>query len=280
MFNRRVNFSPVFLCSFVWSQLSFRSVYNKDIQMETFVSFSSLPQDRPSSLPSSLLTFSNSLGYSSALATLAARTIILSLFFPLLTCVALSTLCSPHRLYSCALGSSTCFHCSHVTLVVSLSQIHSHAWWPRLSSFLTLPYQSHISAPRNLHTHFWACSAFCFFEVSIHASANAISNSAHNTSSSSRTWFVTFKWNTLLSLSKVAATKMFGALLMQLLLEVLCKSTRTLSIRVIHDGRGRGRYPRHTRWFRGSVGSAQQWLDWHKMLRDQYYLFLFLITGR
>ena len=39
------------------------------------------------------------------------------------------------------------------------------------------------------------------------------------------TMFVTFGLNVLLDLSKVAATKMFGALLVQLLLEVLGKST-------------------------------------------------------
>ena len=45
-----------------------------------------------------------------------------------------------------------------------------------------------------------------------------------------------FKWNILLDLSRVAATKTLSSLLLQLLLEVLSKSTGTLSIRVIRDG--------------------------------------------
>ena len=72
---------------------------------------------------------------------------------------------------------------------------------------------------------------------------------------------VTFEWNVLLDLSRVAVTKTFCSLLMQPMSEVLCKSTRTLSVRMIHDGRGRGRYPRHMRWFRGSVDSVQLGLD-------------------
>ena len=153
-----VEFPPVILCSFVRTQLSFGSVYDKDIRTETFVPFSSLPQDRPSSLPSLLLTFSNSLGHSSALAALAARTILSSSLFPLSICIAPSVLCSPRRLYSRILGSSTRLYCSHVTLVVSLSRIHSRARWPHLSSFPTLPYQSRVSAPRNLRTRFRARS--------------------------------------------------------------------------------------------------------------------------
>ena len=158
------NFPPVILCSFVRTQLSFGSVYDKDIRTETFVPFSSLPQDRPSSLPSLLLTFSNSLGHSSALAALAAHTILSSSLFPLSICVAPSVLCSPRRLYSRILGSSTRLYCSHVTLVVSLSRIHSRARWPHLSSFPTLPYQSRVSAPRNLRTRFRARSVWWLLE--------------------------------------------------------------------------------------------------------------------
>ena len=69
---------------------------------------------------------------------------------------------------------------------------------------------------------------------------------------------VMFKWNVLLDLSREAATKSFGVLGTEFSLKVLSKSTRAMAIRVICCGRGRGRYPRCTRWFRGSVGSAQR----------------------
>ena len=62
---------------------------------------------------------------------------------------------------------------------------------------------------------------------------------------------VTFEWNVLLDLSRVAATKTFGLLLTQLLLEVLSKSTWIMGVWVIHGVQGRGRYPRHTRWIQG-----------------------------
>ena len=74
--------------------------------------------------------------------------------------------------------------------------------------------------------------------------------------------FVTFKWNVRLDLSGMAATKTFGSLLMQLPLEILGESTRASSVRMIRGDRGRGRYPRCTRWVQGgSVGSAQLRLD-------------------
>ena len=69
--------------------------------------------------------------------------------------------------------------------------------------------------------------------------------------------YVTFKWNILLDLSGEAATKSFGVLSAEFSLKVLSKSTWAMAIWVIRCGRGRGRYPRHTRWFRGSAGSAQ-----------------------
>ena len=69
---------------------------------------------------------------------------------------------------------------------------------------------------------------------------------------------VTFKWNTLLDLSGKAVTKSFGTLVTEFSLKILSKSTWAMAIRVICDDRGRGRYPRRTRWFRGSAGSAQQ----------------------
>ena len=70
------------------------------------------------------------------------------------------------------------------------------------------------------------------------------------------TKLVMFKWNIRLDLSRVAATKSFGALLAQLPFEVFGESTRALCVGMIHGERRRGRYPRRTRWFKGSVGSA------------------------
>ena len=75
---------------------------------------------------------------------------------------------------------------------------------------------------------------------------------------------VTLEWSILFDLNWEAVTKTFSSLKTELLPKVLCESTWTMSIRMIRGVRGHGGYPRHTRWFRGSVGSAQWRLDWHK----------------
>ena len=62
-----------------------------------------------------------------------------------------------------------------------------------------------------------------------------------------------FEWNILLDLSGVAVTKALGSLQTQLLFEVLGESTRAMGIRVIHGGRGCGRFPRCTRWVQGGL---------------------------
>ena len=54
---------------------------------------------------------------------------------------------------------------------------------------------------------------------------------------------VTFKWNTLLDLSREAATKAFGSLVTEFLLQVLGESTGTMTIGMIHDGEGMGDIP-------------------------------------
>ena len=72
---------------------------------------------------------------------------------------------------------------------------------------------------------------------------------------------VTFKWNVLLGLSGGAATKAFGSLVTEPLLQVLGESTRTLAIGMIHGDEGVGDVPGIRGGFRGSVGSAQLRLD-------------------
>ena len=64
-------------------------------------------------------------------------------------------------------------------------------------------------------------------------------------------YVVTFEWNVQLDLSRRAVTKSFHLLVMELLLQVLCQSTGTVTVRVICGDRGHGRYPRHTRCSRG-----------------------------
>ena len=54
---------------------------------------------------------------------------------------------------------------------------------------------------------------------------------------------VTFKGNILLNLSGGAATKMLCSLVMELLLQVLCQSTRAMAIRVICGDKGVGDVP-------------------------------------
>ena len=54
---------------------------------------------------------------------------------------------------------------------------------------------------------------------------------------------VMFEWNVLLNLSGGAATKMFSSLDTELLLQVLCQSTGTVTIRVIHGDEGMGDIP-------------------------------------
>ena len=75
---------------------------------------------------------------------------------------------------------------------------------------------------------------------------------------------VTFKWNVLLDLSGQAVTKTLSLLMVELLLQVLCQSTGTMTIRVIRDDGGVGDIPGVQGGSGGSVGSAQQRLDWHK----------------
>ena len=62
---------------------------------------------------------------------------------------------------------------------------------------------------------------------------------------------VMFKLNVRLDLSRQAMTKSLCPLQTKLLLQVLGESTQTVAIWVICGVRGCGRYPRHTRWFRG-----------------------------
>ena len=54
---------------------------------------------------------------------------------------------------------------------------------------------------------------------------------------------VTFEWNVLLDLSKVAATKSFSSLHVELLLQVFCQSTGALAIWVIRGDEGVGDFP-------------------------------------
>ena len=54
---------------------------------------------------------------------------------------------------------------------------------------------------------------------------------------------VMFEWNARLDLSEEAATKTFGLLLMEFLLEVLCQSTWTVTIWVIRGDKGVGDIP-------------------------------------
>ena len=58
------------------------------------------------------------------------------------------------------------------------------------------------------------------------------------------TWLgVTFEWNVLLNLSGEAATKMFGSLVMKLLLQILSQSTGAMTVWMIRDGEGVGDIP-------------------------------------
>ena len=85
-----------------------------------------------------------------------------------------------------------------------------------------------------------------------------IDRSGSATGASGNDLCVTLKWSILFNLNWEAATKTFSSLRTELLLKVLCESTWTMSVRVIHGVRGRGRYPRRTRWFKGrSEDSAQ-----------------------
>ena len=68
---------------------------------------------------------------------------------------------------------------------------------------------------------------------------------------------VTFEWNVLLDLSGGAATKTLCSLVMELVLQVLCESTGTMTIWVIRGGEGMGDIPGIRGGFRGSVGSPQ-----------------------
>ena len=54
---------------------------------------------------------------------------------------------------------------------------------------------------------------------------------------------VTFEWNVLLDLSGRVATKMFGSLVTELLLQILGQSTRAMTVWVIRDDRGVGDIP-------------------------------------
>ena len=62
---------------------------------------------------------------------------------------------------------------------------------------------------------------------------------------------VMFEWNARLDLSEEAATKTFGPLLMEFLLEVLCQSTWTVTIWVIRGDKGVGDIPGVQGGFRG-----------------------------
>ena len=68
---------------------------------------------------------------------------------------------------------------------------------------------------------------------------------------------VTFEWNVLLDLSGGAATKTLSSLKMELLLQVLSESTRTVAVWVIHDDEGVGDIPGVRGGSGGSAGSSQ-----------------------
>ena len=75
---------------------------------------------------------------------------------------------------------------------------------------------------------------------------------------------VTFEWNVLLNLSWRAATKTFCSLVMELLLQVLCQSTGTMTVWVICGDGGMGDIPGIWGVQGESAGSSQLTLDWHK----------------
>ena len=54
---------------------------------------------------------------------------------------------------------------------------------------------------------------------------------------------VTFELNVLLDLSREAATKAFGSLVLEFLLQVLSESTGTVAVRVIRGDEGVGDFP-------------------------------------
>ena len=64
---------------------------------------------------------------------------------------------------------------------------------------------------------------------------------------------VTFEWNVQLDLSGKAATKTFGSLMMELLFEVLCQSTRTVAVQVIRGDKGMGDIPGVRGGFKGGL---------------------------
>ena len=66
-----------------------------------------------------------------------------------------------------------------------------------------------------------------------------------------------FRLNILLDLSKMAATKMLGPLLAQLLLKVLCESTRFWVVWVIQGCKGVGDLP----GIRGGSGEGLQFCN-------------------
>ena len=67
------------------------------------------------------------------------------------------------------------------------------------------------------------------------------------------TEYVMFEWNALLNLSRRAVTKTFSSLETELLLRVLCKRTRTMTVGVIHGDEGVGDIP----GVRGGSGGLQ-----------------------
>ena len=67
------------------------------------------------------------------------------------------------------------------------------------------------------------------------------------------TEYVMFEWNALLDSSGRAATKTFSSLETELLLRVLCKSTRTMTVGVIRGDKGVGDIP----GVRGGSGGLQ-----------------------
>ena len=55
--------------------------------------------------------------------------------------------------------------------------------------------------------------------------------------------FVTFEWNVLLDLSIWAATETLSSLMMELLLQILSQSTRTVTVWMIRGDEGMGDIP-------------------------------------
>ena len=147
-------------------------------------------------------------------------------------------------------------------------------WWHGFAQFcwvspLTLKYAkqkvfTNYKQWEDLHTHDRAC--MCRFRAATTYSTSTQNDSKILYPHPSHAWplFVMFEWNALLNLSDGAATKTLSSLKMELLLQVLGESTRTVTVWMIRGDEGMGDIP-GVRGVQGeSAGSAQLKLDWHK----------------